>query len=349
MKTEEIALGALLHDIGKFLQRAHPPGTGLSEQSRRLQEMACPYWQGRSSHLHVLYTNEFVSGLPFLPDGVNLTNVANLATYHHRPDTLEQRIITEADRLSSAMEREAAEDGPSAGASASRRVAMLSVASTVDVGGVQSPPPASLRMIELSPENAFPVGAQAAQRDLTPEYACLWDAFCTEWGANRCADAIGFINRACSTLERFTWCIPSATNAVPDISLYDHMKTTAAIAVCLASAPFGHDQPFLLVAGDLAGIQDYIFDITPGTGGLARRLRSRSFDVNAFAEAISLAILRETSLPLVHRILFAGGKFHMLLPNTEDVHRAIDSVRSSSAEWLFERSSGILHLAIASM
>jgi len=350
MKIEEIALGALLHDIGKFLQRARPPGTGLGEQSRRLREMACPYSQGRSSHLHVLYTNEFASALPFLPEGISRENVANLALYHHRPDTPEQRVIQEADHLSSGMERDDRHPAEGeAGPSAARRIPMVSVASTVTIKGLPSPTPAELPIVELSPGNAFPARAQAEQQDLTASYARLWDAFCNEWAANRCAHPIGFINRACSTIERFTWCIPSATNTVPDISLYDHLKTTAAIAVCLASAPPDHDRPFLLVAGDLAGIQDYIFHIRPGTGGLARRLRSRSFDVNAFAEAISLAILREMNLPLVHRILFAGGKFHLLLPNTQAARNALDKVRSTAAEWLFERSSGILHPAIASM
>jgi len=349
MKTEEIALGALLHDIGKFLQRACPPGTGLGEQSRRLQEMACPSAQGRSSHLHVLYTNEFFATMPFLPPGLDAPAVANLAVYHHRPDTPEQEIIAEADRLSSAMEREAAESEEPGGAARSRRTAMLSVASTVSVEGVERVAPSQLKLAVLAPADAFPVPAPAAQDDLTPRYSSLWTGFREEWAANRCGEPIEFINRAASTLERFTWCIPSATNAVPDISLYDHLKTASAIAVCLSAEDVERERPFLLVAGDLSGIQDYIFAIRPGSGGLARRLRSRSFDINAFMESVSLGILRELGLPLTHRILFAGGKFHLLLPNAGETVRCLDRIRASASEWLFERSAGVLHLAMASL
>ena len=35
-------------------------------------------------------------------------------------------------------------------------------------------------------------------------------------------------------LEKYLWCVPAqTTNYIPDISLFDHAKTTAAIALCL--------------------------------------------------------------------------------------------------------------------
>jgi len=353
LNAHEMALGALLHDVGKFLQRACPPGEGLSEQSRRLRETICPACEGRSSHLHVLYTNEFVANLPFWPEGVDAASVANLAAFHHRPDTPEQALVAEADRLSSAMEREPEDEGTVAGLGRYRRVRLQSVASTVQWAPGAPVAPAELDLAPLSARSGFPVARRADPRevaeDQTAAYQSLWQGFEAEWAHNRCSDPVGFINRACSVLERFAWCIPSATNVVPDISLYDHVKVTSAIAVCLWQAKEGAKQPFLLVSGDISGIQRYIFRIKAGTGGLARRLRARSFDVSVFAEAASLGMLRALGLPLSHRILFAGGKFHLLLPNTDEALRAIESARRNATEWLFDRSSGELSLSLASV
>ncbi len=349
-RKEEIALGALLHDAGKFLQRANPPGEGLSEQSERLKAMACPSRHGAYSHLHVAYTNEFVSALPFWPDGVEPSRVANLAVYHHRPQDEDQRIIADADRLSSAMEREPDEDRAAGGSRRFRRVPLLSVASTVLADDSETPP-AHLAVTPLSPRAAFPKPDGPPAADLTADYAHLWEAFLNEWGDNRCPRPLDFINRACSVLERYTWCIPSATNVVPDISLFDHLKTSAAIAVCLWETRSGEpsEKPFLLVAGDLSGIQNYIFGFQAGLGGLARRLRARSFQIEVFSEAISLHILRRLSLPIFHRILFAGGKFELLLPNTRQVRQVLSAVQEEASRWLFDRSVGEMTLSLASV
>ena len=48
MDTLEIALGALLHDVGKFSQRAHTASEGLSSQSVGMTPMICPNWQHSS-------------------------------------------------------------------------------------------------------------------------------------------------------------------------------------------------------------------------------------------------------------------------------------------------------------
>lgn len=347
MTTLEIALGALLHDIGKFSQRAHRNKEGLGPQSLGIESSICPTdWNSKlPTHQHVLYTNEFVENLPFLPEGLDKSRVANLASYHHRPDSPEQKIITEADRLSSGMERYDADGEGASGGRRFRRVRLQSVASTVFPSAAKAAPPAVFSLTPLTPKDAFPLGS-GTNDDLTDQYQALWRRFLPAWAENQCNDPVGFINRAMSILERHTWCIPSATNAVPDISLFDHLKTTAAIAVCLAKADEKSKEPFLLVAADLTGIQRYIFDVRQGTGGLARRLRARSFKVAAYTESISIALLGRLGLPLAQRILFAGGKFHLLLPNSASVRDQLNAVKREVARWLFDNSSGEVGLAM---
>ncbi len=52
-----VVLGALLHDIGKFMQRAE---VELCDLSRNMEEMLCPVYDGRHSHKHVLWTDHFL-------------------------------------------------------------------------------------------------------------------------------------------------------------------------------------------------------------------------------------------------------------------------------------------------
>lgn len=348
MNTYEIALGALLHDIGKFMQRAHVPDEGLSDQSKRMADYLCPQWEGRQSHLHVLYTNEFTENLPFLPQSLNQSVVANLASYHHRPDSPEQRLIQEADHLSSDMDRQPDPEDAAGGPAKFRTVRLRSVAAAICRGENAPPLNAAFPLAVMDADAAFPK-PRLVETDLTADYRHLWEPFVEAWDANRCTEPAQYVARALGVLERYTWCIPSATNVLPDISLYDHLKTTAAIAVALFQAPTDAAEPFLLAAGDLTGIQKYIFGFKMGAGGLARRLRARSLNVAAYSQSIVLGILGQLDLPLTQVILMAGGKFHLLLPNTPETRACLENAAREASEWLMGVSSGEVALALASI
>ena len=131
----EAILGALLHDIGKFFQRASPSEGVLSEISRRMENTVCPVSQGRYSHRHVLFTNEFCDQyLSSLPQGLNKSSITNLAIFHHRPESSEQKIIQKADVLSSGMEREDDEEY-SGGPSTFRKVRLRSIMGEIKIQG----------------------------------------------------------------------------------------------------------------------------------------------------------------------------------------------------------------------
>jgi len=164
-------------------------------------------------------------------------------------------------------------------------------------------------------------------------------------GAVDTTDFECLISYMLNVLYKYAWCIPSNTQeAIPDVSLYDHLKTTAAVASCLylyhsdTQTLNEHEigradiHRFCLVAGDLSEIQKYIFDIaTVGTGrGVARRLRSRSFFVQLYAETASHLILSRLGLPIgVHTIINSGGRFYLLLPNLPQVKTILDEAARS--------------------
>jgi len=129
-------------------------------------------------------------------------------------------------------------------------------------------------------------------------------------------------------LHRYTWAVPSDTRYNgPDVSLYDHLRSSAAFAACLykrhitsikAGRNFERPYEFILIGGDYSGIQNYIFDITnKGSGGASKRLRARSFFIHLFSEATIHKILHTLDLPFVCNLFSSGGKFLLLAPNID--------------------------------
>jgi CRISPR-associated protein Csm1 len=164
-----------------------------------------------------------------------------------------------------------------------------------------------------------------------------------------------------SLLHRFTACIASDTQSdPPDISLYDHLRVTSAIAACLYRYHQGTgtltdelirdppDKRCALVVGDFSGIQDYLFDIaTVGAGGVARRLRARSFFLQMLAEVAALKVLRAFELPLANVLMSSGGKFYVLVPHWNETASVISRLQTECDAWLLENFHGELALNLA--
>lgn len=87
----EVAVAALLHDIGKLVQRAHG-GKGLPQEIRDRASDVLPQKRGRYSHWHALWSDYFFelcdkdgfAELPW-PMALDFATVRNLAVYHHAP------------------------------------------------------------------------------------------------------------------------------------------------------------------------------------------------------------------------------------------------------------------------
>jgi len=119
---QKIYLGALLHDIGKFYQRADKNFSDkyneLSDFSKNIAEDICPINDfGRFGYQHVIWTNEFfekikgkLEQLPGLKQNLysdtDINNVVNFACNHHKPQTKEQAFITIGDWWSAGIDRQ---------------------------------------------------------------------------------------------------------------------------------------------------------------------------------------------------------------------------------------------------
>ena len=344
-----LALAALLHDIGKVGQRAYTGNDGLSSQTLNLADFLCPSSpKGYRTHIHVLYTNEFCEMIKAnLPAAINPSDLANLASYHHRPSDDEQKIVTAADHLSSAMEREMQEIPPSG--RNFRTISLSPVVGHISTGPSGNHPGDFAYAIKrFSYESIYPY-VRTEQVDLGEDYLKIWNGLIETIGSVSITDELKFINVLLSIVEKFLWAVPSATNVeTPDISLFDHMKTTAAIAGCLQSSN-NPEQPFLLVAGDFGGIQKYVFNLRAGLGGMAKALRGRSFEVNALTDSTAMGILYDLRLSLAHMIIAAGGRFYLLLPNTEKTLKTLIRHRDELHEWILEEKHGELRFNLAWM
>jgi CRISPR-associated protein Csm1 len=165
-----------------------------------------------------------------------------------------------------------------------------------------------------------------------------------------------YLTSLVSLLERYTWCVPSSTyKTEPDISLYDHAMTTAAIAQSLAVFHRHHggypgsgnreQSKFLLVGGDLSGIQSYIFGIEKSHGaGVAKLLRARSFHLQALTPSVLLALLERAKLHIPAKIMDAGGRFVLLLPAIPAVEELLPQFANEVQAWFLETFKGRLSL-----
>ena len=190
------------------------------------------------------------------------------------------------------------------------------------------------------------------------EIGKLKDRFKEAWQKISASNSFySFYCNLLSTLEQFTWCIPSDTRyAIADVSLYDHLKTTSAISACLYrfhTAPENDDilergrvtndkmAKFLLVGGDLSGIQNYLYQIAViGEGGVAKRLRARSFYLSILVEITIHKILRALDLPISCNLISAGGRFTLLVPNTNEIKGKLADLSRSISGWFLEEFSG---------
>ncbi|GAB6046294.1 type III-A CRISPR-associated protein Cas10/Csm1 [Methyloparacoccus murrellii] len=409
-----VALAAYLHDLGKFAERARiaeaeeKDAAGVSRAEREKQ-LNCPSFKGRSTHVHAAYTAigfdlleahlpELVGDVmtPFAPWGERNADdsIINAAARHHRPDTFLQWIVASADRLASGFEREAFasynaaadDDGRKLNHYTQRQWTLLE---QIRLDGRAEPAVPDYRypLAPLSPSALFPVPAAdcetAGNAGAQAEYRALWQGFTAaipQIPASHRGNLPLWLDHFDSLWQTYTHAIPSATTGGirPEVSLYDHSRTAAALAVALwryhadrnddpattreslraqwdhqrAAGELAHDawesEKFLLIQGDFHGIQDFIF----ATGGetqkrAAKLLRGRSFQVSLLAELAALRVLEALDLPPTSQVVNAAGKFLIVAPNTPASAHALAAVQAEFDAWFLRHTHGRVGIGLA--
>ena len=129
-----------------------------------------------------------------------------------------------------------------------------------------------------------------------------------------------------------------------DVALVDIAKSTAAVAAVLANNP--KETQLSLVAGDLSGIQKFIYTIS--SGGALKSLRARSFYLELVTEEVVQQLLNQLELPRSNVIYAGGGNLYILAPGTKQTKTIITKVRHQFNQWLLSEFQGKVYLALDS-
>ncbi|MEW6667557.1 MAG: type III-A CRISPR-associated protein Cas10/Csm1 [Thermodesulfobacteriota bacterium] len=380
---DEVVIGALLHDIGKFMQRAAAGNQELREQSLKMESALCPTdGKGRYTHKHVLWTDAFFDWLEreglWFPQGIRLNAVRTFAGSHHLPDSPRGEaamgwISALSDRYSSGMDRKPSPEESGTGTrgwGAFRRTPQQCIFDHVilDAERLGKPGRNAVKLVPMDASDAdsiMPDPWPAGNLDdrLPSMYASLWQRFCKGLGVIAAAGLSPrlFEEAILGLLERYTWAIPSSTVDMPDISLYDHSRTSAAIAACLFRHHEERDElndqdavkdrnraKFRLLAGDLSGIQSTLFTLRrQGVKGVNKILRARSFLIGSIAESACLSTITRLGIPFCCILQQAGGRFLLMLPELSQIEPIVEQIRREIDAWLLERYTGSLALNLA--
>ncbi|MDD4281824.1 MAG: type III-A CRISPR-associated protein Cas10/Csm1 [Candidatus Methanofastidiosa archaeon] len=333
-EKELVAYSALLHDIGKFFQRAELPH---DDQYAQLSQEDFGY-----SGAHAKWSASFAKtiGMPEI--------VSDILLHHHNAKGASVRklcdIVIEADHLASAerIKSEQADDV--------KREPLQSIFSqlSLEKGGSA---PYFYTVSELEPSNLqMPIPHKKDTMDgwkLTPEYKRLWKNFEKDCAGSK--DALT-VDNLLLLLERYTTYMPAAAYVSrPDISLYDHLKITCAIAV----ASYNYEKEvqkarkdkWLLLGGSLSGIQRHIYNLKTSKHTL-KILRGRSFSLELVTECTINRLLGELGLFRANIIYSGGGNFFILCQNTPQALDVVDKIRKETNQELFRRYGPTLYMVM---
>lgn len=328
---EKIQLAALLHNIGKF-------------------------WQGTSKlGSHQELSAEFID--MYVPPS------------EWRPSLEEQQqeVIVAADWLSSGEKEELEGKGE---AEKRKNTPLTSIFSKINIEKGELPPEHyyPIKHLKLDKMVIFPNPLEERGENwLKDDYEKTWKEFEEEVeGIKIITDFNAYFNALYYLLQKYTWCVPSAVwKAKPDVSLFDHLKTTCAIASCLENldttyckailkssegkelseeerTALQNDKKFLLIDGDISGVQKFIYSIT--SKGAVKGLRGRSFYLELLSESIAKYILRKLKLPITNLLYCGGGHFYVLAPSI--VEKDLNGIQREIAEKLLKIHRGELYLVL---
>lgn len=348
----DLFLGTLLHDIGKFYIR-----TNDSDSRVRIKDQY-------GSAAHQFWGDYFLTAHAGSISGTILNIVKN----HHdcsRNDICEM-IAAIADKLS-ASDRE---DHEIQGDKEIDSSVMQLISVFCDIN-----PDSHKKKFEGTyykrpvTRNTLHFAEKETCDSVNKEYTMLFESFKELFSkiySEYREDKFVFSHYLYHLIEDYTFNIPSAYYYNrPSISLWSHLKTTAAISLAIYNqlkAEFPDEgepenrikrqleiilnklgspstitedefQYFSLVKGDISGIQDFVFDTE--MDGAANALKGKSFYISFLMDTIAKFIAAKENLSSANILMCGGGHFYILAPRVtmtriNDYQEYIDKVMYSA-------------------
>ena len=341
MNEQKLALitGALLHDIGKVLFRCHEGGKTHSE-----------------------------SGAAWLKEiGISDKNILDQIKYHHSKeirsagtaladDSLAyitywaDNVAAGADRRANEMDQEGQLYVRDASLESVFNILNGNKAENVYASGIMEDDGS----INYPISEKKTIAPETYSRILDNIKDALKDMDFTEKS----------INSLLEILEANLSFVPSSTDSsqLCDISLFDHVKITAAVASSLwdyaeekkitdfksmfysKGSAFYDQQAFLLCSMDISGIQNFIYTIA-ATKAL-KNLIARSFYLELMMEHIVDQLLDQLELSRANLLYTGGGHAYLLLPNTAFCKDTVEGFRKDLNQWFLQNFGIDLYMAI---
>jgi CRISPR-associated protein Csm1 len=367
-------LAGLLHDIGKFGQRAdvsYNKSEELDEKSKKLAGMICNTTQdGYYTHQHVIWTDQFIKNHLNIFKNIDESgenSLLNLASYHHKPCTFEQAIITLADNWSSGIDRNTDIEFDNNYINTKEKfknTPLVSIFNELKTFVNKNGIPEVNYAYELQEQNLsakiFP--KIATEINILNTFPDLWKKFNDEFANIKTTNERDLMYTIYGVLKKYIWYFPASTMDYPNSSLFEHSKLTGAFAHCLADY-FNENQsaykytkggrielqdgkyPMLMVCGDISGIQNFIYNISNKSA--MKGLKGRSFYVQLLCETLCDELLEACRFSIINQIYSAGGKFYLLLPNTESIKQILEEFKNKTQEKLWNEYQGVVSINMA--
>ncbi len=376
----ELALGGLFHDLGKLIVRK----THGEEAKRTFPQLGKETsYKENYKYLHAYFTHAFLKKL--FEDELHQYPILEASACHHLPEKAKEeqkifaRIYQLADQYSSA-ER-------STHIKISDIPLLRPIFQIIDI-----PVPKEclnnkqtnnsqidkyyykLRPLKLDKDTIFPINSEETNKkfskdEISFEYQRHFKTFEEELkkGYNNFLnyrDLEYFLYITYYLCYKYLWCVPASTydpdreeGHYPDISLFDHMRVTAAFAASLwtdynlsflnknLTKP-EKNLKLLFIKGDISGIQNFLYSIT-NLKGIAKRLRGRSLFLTLLSDLVALSLVNKFGYPFVNILFSGGGHFEIVLGYEEGIEEDIENFRREVEELLLKEFKGTLGLVLS--
>lgn len=355
----DIVLAALLHDIGKVMQRAD------MHESDALNETYSRSYQKGSysgfSYKHSAFTAEFMeNNKPAFYEKEKWGVLTNITCSHHKKNALNKKEYTfhmecliNGDHISAGMDRK---DESKSNDYLFKKILLNPIVSKVRINKEATKKSEVIPLIKQSGflkkmTNGEDFYEKYDKSDQSSNYKKLYDEFYKEYEkllaqSNKITKK-QFIDALDYLLEEYFWCVPSNTmEDSPSNSLYYHSRNTAAVAAAIFKngSENRDSNDYVLIGGDVSGIQSYIMGLNEERSKHASKfLRARSYKVKILSEMVLFKILEELDLPRQSVLMNAGGKFMILAPK-EGTKEKLDIIKKAADEEFFKKFQGRLNI-----
>ncbi|WP_333785034.1 type III-A CRISPR-associated protein Cas10/Csm1 [Thermocrinis sp.] len=347
-----LAMGGLLHDIGKLIDRAGEERVEEEEKKK-------------FKYAHAVYSYKFLEEL-LERKGVSqeVKELILSGAYHHNPERnnlyhLAQQI---ADHCASSERSRREEQSVDQTAQRREEKRLKSIFGLVDLECAKTYLDGEKHEYELEPlklekEVMFPKDASQIGTYGVQKYQNLLQALKTHLSNLDFKDPQKTLTKLYYLLYKYLWCVPASTydkergtNHFADISLFDHLRVASALVSSLWT-DYNKERlngglnavEFLLVEGDITGIQRFLYQLS-NINGVGKRLRGRSFFLSVLPTILGRFFLKKLEYPMVNLLYAGGGKFQLIIGYEEGIEEKLEELQKKVDEVLVREFGG--HLGV---